>query len=342
MSARRVWLTVFALGGALLVGCGGDPPSGASPEPQRVRLALDWVPNTNHSGIFIAKESEALAAAGIRLEIVPYSGTSPEVLVSEGKADLGVSFPSALLIGRAAGLSVRAVAAINQENQEAIAVLASSDFRRPRDLSRARTYLGFGSPAEVPVLEAVIRADGGTPRFTTAFLQTAAYEALYARRGDFSTTFEAWEPIEATLRTPPVALRLFRVREALGERGNWPTAVLVASDEGVTANADVLRRTLGAIARGYETAAADPGAAVAALTSADPALARRPELVRRSATFIAPSYLRADGTWGRIDAGQLKGLAEILVEAGALKDPDKKTLSAVDVNAAFTTALLEG
>ena len=56
----------------------------------------------------------------------------------------------------------------------------SSAIKRPRDLD-GKTYAGFGYPNEEPTLKAVIKADGGKGDFTTVTLDTAAYEALYAK-----------------------------------------------------------------------------------------------------------------------------------------------------------------
>ncbi len=65
-----------------------------------------------------------------------------------------------------------------------IAVLASSPITRPRQLD-GKTYAGFGYPDEEPTLKSVIKADGGKGDFTTVTLDTAAYEALYAKQADF-------------------------------------------------------------------------------------------------------------------------------------------------------------
>ena len=91
------------------------------------------------------------------------------------------------------------VMAILQHTAQEIAVLDSSTIARPRDLD-GRTYAGFGYPNEGPTLRAVIKADGGKGTFKTVTLDTAAYDALYAKRADFVIMFTAWEGIEAKER----------------------------------------------------------------------------------------------------------------------------------------------
>src|SRR5688572_31008278 len=73
----------------------------------------------------------------------------------------------------------------------------------------------FRSPNEVPTVRAVIQADGGEGEFEVATLDTAAYEALYAKRVDATITFTAWEGIEAEQRG--IDLRYFRSEEHTSE-----------------------------------------------------------------------------------------------------------------------------
>src|SRR5262245_6602121 len=80
---RRVLsMGAFGLAAAALaaMGCKNDGrPGGAGPE--KVRLALDWTPNTNHTGFWVAEKQGWYKDAGIAFEALPYGETSPEVLV---------------------------------------------------------------------------------------------------------------------------------------------------------------------------------------------------------------------------------------------------------------------
>ncbi len=124
-----------------------------------ITIALDWTPNTNHTGIYVAEDKGYFAEEGLELEILPYSGANTDVLVAQGKADLGVSFVPQLLVSRASGVEVKAVAAIMSKNTESLAVLGDSKFATPKDLATGTTYGGFGLPYEVPTWSALIKAD---------------------------------------------------------------------------------------------------------------------------------------------------------------------------------------
>src|SRR5436190_4377846 len=146
-----------------------------------VRLALDWTPNTNHTGFYVAQANGWYADTGVDLKVLPYGTTAPEALIAARQAECGISFQDALTFAAAGGAPIVSVMAILQHTAQEIAVLASSNIERPRQLD-GRTYAGFGYPNEVPTLQSVIRADGGKGDFKSVTLETAAYEALYAKR----------------------------------------------------------------------------------------------------------------------------------------------------------------
>ncbi|MBA3234381.1 MAG: ABC transporter substrate-binding protein, partial [Chloroflexi bacterium] len=99
-----------------------------------VRLALDWTPNTNHTGFYVATANGWYEEAGVDLQILPYATSTPEALIAAGQAECGISFQDALTFASAAGAPIVSVMAILQHTAQEIAVLDSSSIRRPRDL----------------------------------------------------------------------------------------------------------------------------------------------------------------------------------------------------------------
>src|SRR5258705_5104314 len=123
-------------------------PSQARPARDSVSVALDWTPNTNHTGIYVAQKLGYYAAAGISLEILPYASTAPETLVSHRKADFGFSYSAGVAFARAAGEDVTSVFAVLQHTSLEIGVRADrSDNATPRDLDR-KTHARLWKPDE--------------------------------------------------------------------------------------------------------------------------------------------------------------------------------------------------
>lgn len=337
-SPRRVVLAILAAG-ATLGGAAVAATAATQSENQTVTIALDWVPNTNHTGIYVAKAKGYFAEQGIDLKILPYSGASTDVLVSQGKADLGVSFVPSVLVSRAAGLKIKSVAAIMSRNVEALVVLKDSKFKRPKDLAVGTTYGGFGLPYEAPTWTAIMKADGAKKvDFKNATLNTAAYEAVYKKKVDWSALFLGWEAIEAKDRG--VKLRLFPFTKYIGEAGNYPSVIFVASDDAIAKKPEVLQKALAALSKGFTFASTNPKAAAKILIDQNPELQKSQKLVNESAVYLAPVYVAKGTPWGRQKLASFKGLGTILAKAGALTGPDKKPVTAPKFSEYFTNALL--
>lgn len=314
---------------------GGDEPAGAASgsadaTPAEdlipVRVALDFVPNTNHAGVYIADSEGWYAEEGLDVEILPYGATFPDVLVSSGEAEIGFSYQAGVAYSRAAGSDVVQVFAPFAKTQYAISVQADrDDLTRPRDLD-GKIYAGFGTPDEGPALQYVIRADGGTGEFETVALDTAAYEAMYAGRADFTYSVKTWDGVQAELIDQPV--RYFEFSE-YGFPEHYSLA-LIASDAWLADNGDVARAFLAATQRGYEFAEEDPEAAADLLIEAAPDAFQDPELVRRSAQLLVDDdYYRAggDAPLGAVDESIWEGYGSFLFDNGLLTGSDGQPLA---------------
>ena len=186
-----------------------DPESpGASVVPDNVRLALDWTPNTNHTGFYVSSAKGWYAESGIHLQILPYNQTAPETLVAAGQAECGISFQDSLTFAVAAGAHAQVgdgdPPAQRERDRGARPTARSSG----RATSTARPTAGFGYPADHPTIQVVIKHDGGKGVFKEVTLNACAYEALYARQVDLTIVFTAWEGIEAKERG--IDLRYFK------------------------------------------------------------------------------------------------------------------------------------
>ncbi len=307
--------------------------------PSRVRLALDWTPNTNHLGFFVAQEKGWYAEAGVELEVLPYGGTAPEAILAAHQAECGISFQDSMTFAVAAGAPIVSVMAILQHTAQDIAVLAESDIERPKALD-GRIYAGFGYPNEVPTLQAVIRADGGTGTFDTVTLDAAAYEALYSKRADFVITFAAWEGIEAAQRG--IDLRTFRFSDF-----GFPDfyQVVLACDHDWLAKDPVAAKAfVSATARGFGFAALNPDEAAAILVAANPGIFdANPDLPQASATYLAEQGLFMDthAAVGTQTLEKWSGYSGFLYEQGLLVDAQGAALAAPpDYSSLFSNEFL--
>ncbi|MFC7176633.1 ABC transporter substrate-binding protein [Halosegnis marinus] len=225
-----------------------------------VTVALDWTPNTNHAGFYVAADRGAYADAGldVTLESPALDGyeRTPARKVAEGEADFAVA-PSESAVSYATldrHDSLVAVAALVQGDTSAVAVLADSDIERPRDLDGA-TYASYGARFEDHIVAQLIRNDGGEGTFETVEPEMLGVpNTLLDGDADATWVFMPWEGVRA--RRDGIDLRGFGLSEYDVPYGYTP--VLLAHPDTLDEHGDAVREFLAATAEGYEAAAADP------------------------------------------------------------------------------------
>ncbi|WP_439029871.1 ABC transporter substrate-binding protein [Gordonia terrae] len=314
--ARRILaclvVTVAVLSTA--TACGSDTAS-----DDTIRFALDWTPNTNHTGLFVAQQRGYFAEAGLDVEILPYNNTAVDTVVDAGNAQFGISTHNSSTFSRSSGAHTISVLAPLQRWATGIGVRADrADIASPKDLA-GKTYAGFGDPGEKETLEQVIRNDGGTGDFTSVTLGTSAYEAVYSGQADFTVSYLAWEGIEAEHHGTP--MKYFHYTDF-----GFPEAyaiVVDANEDWLAENPERATKFVQALQRGYQAAADDPEAAARDLIAANPGAFNDEELVVESQRMLAAQYMKdANGKVGRQTLEQWSGNSGFLYRSGLLTGPD--------------------
>src|SRR5687767_1953473 len=124
-------------------------------DPTQVTLMLDWVPNVNHTGIFVAQDQGYFEEAGLNVEIVQPGEVYAEQAVATGTAEFGISFQEQLTIAIARQqVPLVSVAAIIQHNTSGFASRGDANVTSPADWA-GMVYGGFASDFEEPTLHAL-------------------------------------------------------------------------------------------------------------------------------------------------------------------------------------------
>ncbi|MBU2486456.1 MAG: ABC transporter substrate-binding protein, partial [Alphaproteobacteria bacterium] len=170
---------------------------------EKLTVALDWTPNTNHVGLYVAQAKGWFTDAGLDVEILPYTDTSSGTLVSTGVAQFGILSAVGFHSQRAMGADMTAVMAVVQHETGRLVFNGNrDDIKRPADLD-GLTYAGFGSAWENALISSIIRHDGGEGTFDTVTLGTSAYEALANGSVDFTLEVSTWEGVNSELLGRP-------------------------------------------------------------------------------------------------------------------------------------------
>lgn len=306
-----------------------------------VKVALDWTPNTNHIGLFVARDKGFYSQADLDVEILPYTDTSAGTLVANHVADFGIVGSIGLFTQRSAGADlVAAYAVVQTETGRLVFNADRQDIKSPRDLD-GKTYGGFGSAWENALIGAMIRHDGGKGEFETVTLGTSAYQALANGTVDFTLEVYTWEGVQAQLEG--VSQNAFRYAD-YGVPDEH-TTMLGSSAKFLDAKPDVAQAFLQATRKGYAFAVDNPDEATDLLIAANPDALTNRALIRASLqALIDGHYFRTvDGAVGTIDAAKMQAIGSYLFDAGILKDGNGKPLAAKpDLAAYFTNSALGG
>jgi ABC-type nitrate/sulfonate/bicarbonate transport system substrate-binding protein len=291
VASSLLLLTLLAALALLPGACGGTAPEGPTP----VKLMLDWVPNTNHTGIYVARDLGYFTEAGLDVEIIQPGEVYPEAAVAGGAADFGISFQESVALARAEGAPLVSIAAVVQHNTSGFASLATLGVTSPADFEGLR-YGAWGSPSEVPTLKALMEGSGADfgklEVVTTGFSDPIAL--LSEGRVDLVWIYYGWQGIQAEVKG--IDLKVVMMEDYLDCVPDFYTPVVIASEATIAARPKVVSALVGALSRGYTFAAGHPDEAADILLEAVPELDST--LVRESQRWLSEYYLAEAPRWG--------------------------------------------
>src|SRR5262249_51449485 len=132
-------------------------------EKQALSLALDFYPNPDHAGIYMAEERGYFEEAGLDVSIsAPSDPSAPLKLVASGKADLAITYEPEVVLAHEQGLAVTAVAALVNQPLTSLIWLQSSGIKGVPDLA-GRTVATAGIPYQEAFLTTILNRAGVAP-----------------------------------------------------------------------------------------------------------------------------------------------------------------------------------
>ncbi|MBT9384885.1 ABC transporter substrate-binding protein [Pseudooceanicola sp. CBS1P-1] len=313
--------TLIAAGLAVLIATAAQAQTSAR---TTVKMALDWTPNTNHIGLYVAEAKGYYKEAGLDVQILPYTDTSASALVANGVAQFGILSSVGFFTQRAAGVPLQpAYAVVQHETGRVVFDGTRADIARPADLD-GKTYGGFGTAWEDALVSTIIKGDGGKGEFKTVTLGTSAYEALASGRVDFTLEILTWEGVNAELLGRPQ--RSFTYAD-YGVPDQY-TTMIGGMQPWMEAHPDTTRAFIEAAEKGYRFAAEHPEEAAEILIKATNGMLSNPALIKASmAALVKGQFLiDGDGTIGAMDPARITKMGNFLFDHGLLRDGDGKLL----------------
>jgi ABC-type nitrate/sulfonate/bicarbonate transport system substrate-binding protein len=281
-----------------------------------VTLMLDWVPNTNHTGIFVAEAKGYFKDEGLDVRIIQPGEVYPEAAVVGGAANFGISFQEQVTLARADNIPIVSIAAVLQHNTSGFASLAELNITGPADFEGLR-YGSFGSPFEIPTLKVLMRCAGGD--FTELEIVNTGYAdplALMAeKKVDLAWIFYGWQAFQAEQQD--IDIHVLMMKDWFDCIPDYYTPVVITSEEFISSMPDVVRNFIKALSRGYEFAVENPDDAADILIAVVPEL--DPELVRLSQNWLSKYYRAEASRWGEQKESVWQGYSDWMVDNGILQ-----------------------
>lgn len=316
MRAKRA--TLFSLAAVvcalapLAAGCGEKAEEGGGTvEP--FDLALDWFPNADHAGIYLAIERGYFDEAGLDVRPqAPSDPSAPIKQVAAGRADLAISYEPEVILARDQGLDVVAVAALASEPLTSLVSLPDSRVRNPQDL-RGKRVATAGIPYQRGYLEAILdRAGLGLDDVEQVDVGLGLLPSLLSGKVD-AVLGMFWNIEGVELEERGERPIVFPVDE-LGIP-TYDELVLVAQNEHVAEDPEAIELFIAALERGTEEARRDPAAAARALIDANPDL--DPGLTRAQVEATVPVLAREQARpYGYMRASEWEAFAGFFADQG--------------------------
>ncbi|KAK8207658.1 hypothetical protein M8818_004312 [Zalaria obscura] len=216
----------------------------------KITVALDWTPNTIHSGLFVASEKGFYSSVGLDVQLLPpdatYS-TTPAKRVEKGEADFAICpSESCIAYNESGKMRLQAIYAILQSDASAI---VSTTLSCMEDLGRG-TYASYNARYEDNIVKTMVTAaggDGNSMKIETSSGKLSLFDLVKQGKADATWVFLPWEGLEAKLSGS--TLHVFKAGDFGVPYGYSP--VIARNASSATLATDTLERFVHATRQGY-------------------------------------------------------------------------------------------
>lgn len=258
MKKRMLAVLLSVLLITVMTGCGSKKEEAGDGKLKKITFVLDWTPNTNHTGIYVAKEKGYFKEAGLDVEIVQPPEDGAEVLVGSGKAQFGISFQDTMMpavVGDDA-LPIKAVAAVLQHNTSGIVSRKGDGIKRPKGLE-GKKYATWNQDIEKAILKQVVEKDKGNFSKVNMIPSTVTDEvsALKSKKVDAIWIYYGWAGIATEVAGLDTDYFAFKDIDPVFD---YYTPVIIGNSEWMKKNPETAKAFLSAAKKGYEYAIEHP------------------------------------------------------------------------------------
>lgn len=271
MSPSRLVILSLAL---LLASCGSGGSSASAPELREVRLLLGYRPDVQFAPFYVAQQEGFYADAGLKVTIEHRQAPDVQRLVADGQAEFGVADATDVMIARTAGIPIRYISTLYRSFP--VAVIGEVVPDDPSGL----VGLSIGTPGRFGsswhALLALLDAGG----LTEADVEIREYPQFNQVDGlangdvELITGFRNNDGLRAEQRLGGIEML------TVDDAAPLPGPGLIAGDELLEADPDLVRAFVEATAAAQAAVIEDAELGFSAAREAVPAIAEEPAVAR--------------------------------------------------------------
>jgi len=255
---------------ALAFSACGEKSEDVAAEAQPFGLTLDFYPNPDHAGIYMAQKLGYFRDAGLDVSIdTPSDPAAPIKQVAAGQTDLAISYEPEVMLADEKGLDTIAVGALVDRPLTSMIWLRESGIKGVGGL-RGKTIATAGIPYQDAYLKTILaRANLSSADVKTVNVGFGLLPAIVGGRAQaLLGAFRNIEGVDLRLRgKDPVVTPVDRLGVP-----TYNELVLVANRERLEEDPEAVRLFIAALARGTAAAVKSPNATTRALLEANPDL----------------------------------------------------------------------
>lgn len=302
-------------------GCGGDENSkNIEKKPFKILFLLDWTPNTNHTGLYVAKDMGYFKDEGLDVEILPSGNDSTKEVVENGGANFAIGFmPSTIkAISKGKGKNIITIAAITQKNDSGFLYYKKAGINSPKDLV-GKIYGGYDTKFDNAMIKSLINLDAKENldpnlKFLNAYDEDI-FTSFRSRHCDFAWASKNWQNQEVKINNWQDEFGFFTLID-YSKDYDFYSATIIANKEFLKKFPNESKKFLKALAKGYEFSAKNPEKSAQILLKNAPSLKKA--LVESSQNLISKNYLNNNGQWGIMDPKIWSNFSQFLLKHGAI------------------------
>jgi ABC-type nitrate/sulfonate/bicarbonate transport system substrate-binding protein len=283
---------------------------------KKITVVLDWVPNTNHTGIYVARDKGYYKDEGFEVEIIQPTEGGAADLIAAGKGEFGISYEEQVTYARLAVplLPVKAIAAIIAHNTSGFASPVEKNIKTPKDFE-GKKYGGWGSPMEEAMIRALMEKYGADySKVQIVNIGASDFITSVQKDVDFSWIFYGWDVIASEIKGFKIN---FLKLQDLDKNLDFYTPVIITSEQIIKDEPDMVKKFLNATSKGYNYAISNPEEAALILIKNAPELDKK--IVTASQEYLAGQYQADSPKWGVMNEEIWKNFSKWMLDNNLIK-----------------------